>query len=153
MPPLLRPATVTDLHAIDRIERDRFGNPWPLDAYAEELERSYGHVMVLDSPEQGILGFSCAWYIAEEAHLMRIAVHAAREGQGWGRVLLEEVVVRAVQERCVDVLLEVASRNQRAITLYQRLGFDEVGRRLNYYRSPIDDAVLMRRPLRSQPLA
>jgi ribosomal-protein-alanine N-acetyltransferase len=31
-----------------------------------------------------------------------------------------------------------------AIALYERLGFVAVGRRPGYYRSPVEDAVLMR---------
>lgn len=142
----LRQARTSDLPAIDHLERALFGNPWPSDAYAQELEREFGYVEVLERAGQ-LLGFSCSWYVAEEAHLMRIGVGLPWQGTGCGRRLLRSVVARAEQRNCTSIILEVAASNVAALRLYRHERFEEIGRRLGYYRTPSDDAIVMRRGL------
>ena len=45
--------------------------------------------------------------------------------------------------RCLT--LEVRVSNIPAITLYEKLGFAEIGRRKNYYRNPREDALILRK--------
>lgn len=42
------------------------------------------------------------------------------------------------------LLLEVRASNQAAVSLYQQAGFQQAGRRPNYYSDPVEDAALMR---------
>lgn len=42
-------------------------------------------------------------------------------------------------------MLEVRASNEPAVSVYRKLGFEEVGRRKNYYRNPKEDALIMRR--------
>lgn len=140
----LRLAQISDLEAIVQIEQEAFGNPWPHDAYVQELEREYGRVEVAEAPIVGVVGFSCTWHVLDEAHLMRIAVRASHQRCGWGVRLLESVVGAARRAGCIEVSLEVAASNTAALGLYKRARFEETGRRLGYYRLPVDDAVLMR---------
>lgn len=140
----LRPARPSDLGAIERIERASFGNPWPLDAYAQELERDHATLEVAVVRGEGIAGFSCAWHVAEEAHLLRIATSTRFRRRGIGRDLLSAVIARARAASCGRITLEVASANGAAIHLYEAHAFREIGRRSGYYRVPPDDAVVMR---------
>lgn len=144
---VLRRARPSDLGAIDRIERASFGNPWPLDAYAQELEREHGTVEVATIRGEGVIGFSCAWHVAAEAHLMRIATDPRFRRRGIGRDLLCAVLARAQSASCLHITLEVASTNAPAVALYRAWGFREIGRRKGYYRVPPDDALVMRRAL------
>jgi ribosomal-protein-alanine N-acetyltransferase len=141
---ILRDARPSDLGAIDRIERASFGNPWPLDAYAQEIERDHGILEVASIRGEGIVGFSCAWHVADEAHLLRIATAPRFRRRGIGRDLLSAVVARARAAACGRITLEVASANGAAIHLYEAYGFAEIGRRSGYYRVPPDDALVMR---------
>lgn len=165
----VRLALGSDLEAIDRIERSSFGSPWPLDAYAQELERRGGWVEVAELPGAGVVGFSCTWHVplpatddrsraamsvttrneptqppALEAHLLRIAVDPRFRNAGIGRDLLGAVLARAVAASAEHMTLEVASENVAAIALYRAAGFVEIGRRAAYYRAPPDDAIIMR---------
>lgn len=140
----LRPAIVHDLATIDRIEQACFGNPWPEDAYAQELERRPGTLEVAALPSGEVVGFSCAWHVADEAHLLRIATHPAWWRRGIGRRLLDAAVSRARAASCKHMTLEVAAGNGAAVALYHGAGFREIGRRFGYYRSPPDDAIVMR---------
>jgi ribosomal-protein-alanine N-acetyltransferase len=54
------------------------------------------------------------------------------------------VVAWCVGRGAGEVELEVRAGSAGAIALYERRGFVAVGRRPGYYRSPVEDAVLMR---------
>jgi ribosomal-protein-alanine N-acetyltransferase len=45
-------------------------------------------------------------------------------------------------------ILEVRAGNVAAQSLYRRFGFEVVGRRRQYYRDPVEDALLMNATLR-----
>ena len=47
----------------------------------------------------------------------------------------------------LNLSLEVRATNAPAITLYEKLGFETVGRRPNYYRHPKEDALILRKSL------
>jgi ribosomal-protein-alanine N-acetyltransferase len=140
----LRDALAMDLDSICHIEHACFGNPWPADAYAQELQRVEGQLMVAVDLG-GVVGFSCVWHVAGEAHLLRIAVDPTLRRRGLGRMLLRAVFARAQVAGCNQITLEVASANTPAIALYHEAGFTEIGRREGYYRTPPDDALVMRR--------
>lgn len=140
----LRPATAEDLEAIERLETVSFGTPWARDAYLQELERDVAYVEVsIDPAESLVIGMACTWYVEDEAHVMRIAIHPAYRRRGVGRRLLQSALQRAAQVGCVRTTLEVASQNLEAIALYRSAGFEVVGIRHRYYSSPPDDALVM----------
>jgi ribosomal-protein-alanine N-acetyltransferase len=139
-----RRARPSDLGCIDRIERASFGNPWPLDAYAQELDREEGLLEVAMVRGEGVVGFSCSWQVAKEMHLLRIATDPRFRRRGIGRDLFGAVLARARGSRCRQVTLEVASGNRAAIRMYEAAGLREIGRRHGYYRVPPDDALVMR---------
>ena len=45
----------------------------------------------------------------------------------------------------ISLTLEVRVSNAPAIALYEKLGFVQVGRRPNYYRSPKEDALILKK--------
>lgn len=145
-----RVAGCDDLEAILRIESLVFGNPWVPKAYADEIERPMAVVELAVAADGAVVGFSCTWHVVAagdtEAHLLRIAVDPAWQRQGVGRDLLAAVLERASQARASRVLLEVGAANRPARLLYEALGFNEIGRRVGYYKAPPDDAVVMARP-------
>lgn len=75
-----------------------------------------------------------------ECELHRLVVAGEARRQGYGRRMLQ-CLLRRMPGRW---LLEVARRNHPAFALYENVGFEPVGTRLNYYRNG-DDAVLMTR--------
>lgn len=80
---------------------------------------------------------------AIECEVESIVVAPEFRGRGLGRSLLMQALDWSRQRAAVLVHLEVRSRNERAIRLYQGAGFVPTGTRPNYYHSPADDAVLM----------
>jgi ribosomal-protein-alanine N-acetyltransferase len=77
-----------------------------------------------------------------EADVMTIATTEAARGQGIGRALLQAGIDWAKDRGAEVVHLEVDERNTSALSLYSSFGFEEWGRRPDYY--PGASAVLMR---------
>ena len=85
-----------------------------------------------------------------EAHVLNVCVAPACQGQGFGRALLDHLLGRALALRAEVVFLEVRPSNGVAIALYESIGFNEIGRRRNYYPAAIghEDALVMALDLR-----
>ena len=77
-----------------------------------------------------------------EFEVFNIAVDPEFQGRGLGRALLAEMLAVADAESA-PVLLEVATGNTVARTLYEAHGFSVVGLRRNYYRPSGEDAYAM----------
>jgi ribosomal-protein-alanine N-acetyltransferase len=77
-----------------------------------------------------------------EAELLNLAVRPEARRRGLGRALLALLAGR-------KVWLEVRESNQAAIRFYESQGFRVYGRRRQYYRQPVEDAVLMMREAES----
>ena len=92
-----------------------------------------------------MVGFAVVQFVLDEASLLNIAVDPQLQKQGIGRILLDEVIHRAMVKQATTVFLEVRASNRRAITLYQMAGFNEMGLRKNYYPTSHgkEDAVMM----------
>ena len=79
--------------------------------------------------------------------MMNIAVAPEYRKQGIGKALIEALMEYLRQKKVIALLLEVRVSNASAIALYQKMGFEQVGRRPKYYRNPREDALIMRREL------
>lgn len=88
-------------------------------------------------PQEWMLaGYYVAHTVMDEVTLMNIAVAPALQGQGFGAVLLNDLVGRGADldgQLRARLFLEVRESNASAIRLYQRYGFTEIGRRPGYY--------------------
>jgi [ribosomal protein S18]-alanine N-acetyltransferase len=92
-----------------------------------------GSQLVLASINQAIVGFALTRWVLEEEELLMIGVSADYQGKGTGRALLEYVIKNAQGSERKELFLEVRSCN-RATQFYLKNGFEEVGRRKNYYK-------------------
>lgn len=143
----IRRASAAEIPAIVALEAEGFARPWHAAIYGEEIGRAGAWTLVAEGEGGAIVGFVCAWKVLDACHLLRIASRGELRGRGIGRALVEHLAGLARAAGCVHVELEVASQNAPAIRLYERCGFEVVGRRPRYYRDPVDDALLMNLPL------
>ena len=135
---MIRAATPNDLKAIVRIEQTAQSHGWTPQQLADELKRPNGHMLVATTGDM-VIGFAVGWSVAEEAHILDVAVCPDERRHGVGRRLVE-----ALLQACGDpvALLEVRVSNTPARRLYESLGFRTVGRRPNYYKDG-EEALLM----------
>ena len=104
--------------------------------------------VALDSQEKTVLGFSLARHVGGEAEILTIVVDRARQGRGLGRTLLQTQLDALSSLGVGEVFLEVDGENAAALTLYRKLGFEQVGERKAYYARPGEaaaSALILRR--------
>jgi [ribosomal protein S18]-alanine N-acetyltransferase len=143
----ISPANAADLGAIAKIERAAFSDPWSERSFREALSQPSIYFVAARSDDGDVLGYVVAWFVADEGQIANLAVAPAGWGRGIGRALLTAALQEAASRRVTEVYLEVRDSNYRARRLYGSSGFKEVGRRRNYYRLPVEDAVVLRRTL------
>jgi ribosomal-protein-alanine N-acetyltransferase len=89
------------------------------------------------------IGFLVAWHVADELHVLGIAVDVAQRRMGLGLALMAEA--QAYARRCSIrlLLLEVRRSNRAAIRLYRRLRYSAMGIRPGYYADGEDALEMM----------
>lgn len=144
---LIMPMTEADLDAVSALEADVAVFPWTRGHFADCLKAGYsGWVLKHD---QAIAGYAVLMMAVDEGHLLNIGVATAHQRQGIGARLLEHVMARTRESGGLSLLLEVRPSNERALGLYRRYGFGEIGRRKGYYPAHLgrEDALVLRRAL------
>jgi ribosomal-protein-alanine N-acetyltransferase len=108
-----------------------------------------GYLCPLMMLEDDIIGYGVLQIGANEAHILNLCIDKPWQRQGYACVLLEHLVSEAISQRAHVMFLEVRPSNTRAVELYQRSGFNEIGLRKNYYdsRDGREDALVMARNL------
>ncbi|MFC0252482.1 ribosomal protein S18-alanine N-acetyltransferase [Massilia consociata] len=141
----MTPADVDEVHAL---ECSVFPHPWSRANFDESLASGYDAWTVREAAGAGALaGYYLLMYAVDEAHLLDVAVAAGRQRQGLGRHLLDRIGARAKEQGMASVLLEVRPSNERALAVYRRYGYREIGRRKGYYPAYAglrEDAIVMR---------
>ena len=139
----IRDATGRDLPRIMEIERLAFPAPWTLASFQRELTLPFSRIMVaIPADSSSIAGFLCRWLIADECHILNIAVHPDSRRLGIGTVLIAEAVNEAKSTGAGVVTLEVRRSNLPARQLYRKFEFEERRLRRHYY-GPGEDAIIM----------
>ncbi len=141
-----RPMTEADLDAVLKIEYAAFSHPWTRGIFTDGL-KSYDCWLMFEGQQQ--VGHGVIQMILDEAHLLNITVKVESQGRGLGLKLLEHLMQHAQRRGAKECFLEVRASNQSAYRLYERYGFNEVGRRRDYYPAVggREDALVMVCPL------
>jgi ribosomal-protein-alanine N-acetyltransferase len=99
----------------------------------EELARPWARVRVARDDAGRAIGIIVAWVVADEVHVLDIAVHEKRRREGIARALLDDLTGDARARGARHVYLEVRRSNVPAIHLYSGAGFIEHNVRKAYY--------------------
>ena len=127
--------------AVAELERQNFSEPWPDIAVRGELTNKLALWLVaLEDGE--VVGYVGSQTVLQEADMMNIAVADSHRRRGIAKMLVEELIR---QLDAYQLTLEVRASNAPAISLYEALGFGQVGLRKNYYRKPKEDALILRK--------
>jgi ribosomal-protein-alanine N-acetyltransferase len=143
------PMRLQDVDAVLAIEQSVFPHPWSRGNFLDSLTSGYDAWVLRDAQGQ-LAGYFLLMAAVDEAHLLDVAVTASRQGTGLGRYLLDKVAARARGLGAASVLLEVRPSNLRALAVYRRYGYVEIGRRRAYYpahEGRREDAIVMRHVL------
>lgn len=141
--------TKKHLKEVKEIEEECGLSPWSLQNYEMELDRKDSIPLVaVGNADETSLGFIIMRLTtSEEAEIYNFGVLKGHRDKGIGRELLRQAVYRAEQKsksRNMHIWLEVRESNSSAIKFYQGTGFLFAGYRKNFYRDPVENAVLMK---------
>ena len=129
---------------IAALERECFSTPWSENMLSDALFDPKASFIVAEDGEGGVLGYAGLQVVLDEGYIDNIAVEEAARRHGVGDALLD-VFCRFGQAHLSFLTLEVRASNAPAIALYRKHGFQEAGRRKNYYQQPREDAIIMTR--------
>ena len=137
-----------DLAEVMEIDRSSFATPWTREMYEAELRNaSISSIVVLRLPNRPVVGYCSYWLVVDEVHINNVAVRPEYRGQGFGRRLVEHVLLEGREKGALRALLEVRRGNNPARQLYEHLGFVAIGTRRGYYSDPVEDALILARDL------
>lgn len=139
----LRPMRSDDLDQVAAIEGRAYEFPWTLGIFRDCLRAGY-QCWVLTRPGE-IVGYGVLSIAAGEAHVLNVCVSPEAQCGGLGKRMMRRLIDLARWHRAERIFLEVRPSNERAIALYDALGFNEIGKRPNYYptRRGREDAIVM----------
>ena len=163
--------TVDDIDAVVGIENKNFAEPWSEVGFLTHLMREDALYLVaecylkdiivpgvkarqeempdesIEAPREnepiGICGYIGILMVPDEGDITKVSVSGNMRNMGIGDMLIKELVKRAYGRGIRNVYLEVSEKNDSALHLYRKNGFEEIGRRKNYYASLGEDALNM----------
>lgn len=133
-----------DLGRLARLHQSCFDDPWGRADLAHLLALPGGFGLIARLFERNLsgldgmrgVGFALCRVVRDESELLSIGVGPAYRRRAVGSQLLREAMDRCRRAGARTMFLEVATDNRSAQELYQRYGFQEVGRRDGYYQRP-----------------
>ena len=140
------PMVVADVDEVFALETSVYPHPWTRGNFIDSLAAGY-HCWVLRDGAGVLAGYFLLMGALDEGHLLNVAVAAPRQREGLGLYLLEKIAACARGLSMSSILLEVRPSNLRALKIYARYGFTEIGRRKAYYpahHGQREDAIVMR---------
>ncbi len=123
--------TVSDIPRLVLIEESAHKVPWTEDVFQRCFELRY-HIWGLEYAEH-LVGFGIYSLQVGECHILNICIHSQHQGAGFGKHLFLHMLDDAQYQGAGIAFLEVRRSNERALALYQKTGFIQVGERKGYY--------------------
>ena len=136
-----------DIDQILDIEQQVYSHPWSRGNFTDSFLSAHDAFGFRNSEHQ-LFAYFLMMPVMEELHLLNLAVGAEYQGQGYARQLISKMFDYAARKQAESILLEVRCSNQRAIDVYLKAGFSEIGKRKSYYPAQgntREDAIVMRR--------
>jgi ribosomal-protein-alanine N-acetyltransferase len=138
----IRPLGLSDLNAIDGIEQRAYTTPWSRSMFASELAKASSVCLGAFDGER-LIGYVINSRYVDAWHIMNVAVDPDYRRRGIATRLLESVFESTRDDQRRGYTLEVRVSNDRAISLYEKLGFVRQGFRRGYYTDNREDALIM----------
>jgi ribosomal-protein-alanine N-acetyltransferase len=137
----IRKALELDLPEVMVIEQSSFASPWNMAFFRHELYNTVAFFYIIEVGVK-LVGYIIFWIFKDEAHIANLAIHPDYRQKGYGEYLFKWSLEFARHKRVATVTLEVNEKNLAARNLYQKYGFEMVGKREKYYDNS-DDALIL----------
>jgi len=138
-----RPMQTNDLPAVMEIENKAYEFPWTEGIFSDCMANQY--LSILYVHQQKIQAYTVSQFVVDECHLLNLCVRPDARNQGLGTRMVQYLMNQARQSDMGSIFLEVRVSNKAAIHLYDKLGFNEIGLRRDYYpaRNGREDALVL----------
>lgn len=136
----------SDLEEVMEIEKKSFPSPWSKDQFVWELKNRVSTLFVARERIKDLArlyGYICFWVVADEAHILNLAIHPAFRKLNAASLLLDHTLVYCRERGVRQVFLEVRRSNRPAQALYRKFGFVIDRIRKGYYNDTQEDALVM----------
>lgn len=139
---VIREMSEEDIEGVLTVERESFSTPWTKRLFYDELLNPHT-IYFICCFDGTVAGYGGMWHVLDEGQITNIAVKKEFRRRGIGSKILDEIIRWSGKNNINVIELEVREGNSGALALYEKYGFKAVGKRKNYYRNPLEDAVLM----------
>ncbi len=139
----LRRLELSDLDAIERIEKASYPTPWSRSMFTSELAKPSSHSLAAVTPAGELVGYLILSRYVDAWHVMNVAVAPEYRRHGIASALLEQLFEITRDDARRGYTLEVRVSNVSAIRLYERFDFKPCGVRRGYYTDNREDALIM----------
>ena len=133
--------TLDDLNNIKDILISDFDDFWNYSILKSELESPNSYYIVIKNNSK-IIGFAGIKVSPPDCDIMNIVIKKDFRNQGFGSLLLEELIKLSKSLDVQNIFLEVNEQNLPAISLYNKLGLKKISTRKNYYKE--NNAIIMK---------
>lgn len=139
---LIRPMRKEDIFQVSQIEKLSFPTPWSCGIFSSELDKKNLTFYYVMEYQDEVIAYTGYWKLANEAHLVNLAVYPAFRRKGLGSKLLKYVLEKAQNQALDTITLEVRRFNLAAQKFYERFDFKKVAIRPGYYVETGEDALV-----------
>ena len=139
----LRNLDLSDLDAIERIERASYPAPWSRSMFASELAKPSSRSIAAMAGDDKLVGYLILSRYVDAWHVMNVAVDPEYRRKGIATAMLQKLFDLTAGDAERGYTLEVRVSNLAAIGLYERFGFVQGGVRRGYYTDNREDALIM----------
>lgn len=139
---MIAPMTEKHIRAVAEIERLCFAEPWSEVSLRDSIASPYSRFFVHTEGNE-VTGYIGLYAVAGEGSVTNVAIHPLHRKKGIGCALVQNAVKIGEKESLEYITLEVRESNTPARKLYEKCGFQVMGKRKDFYSSPREDAIIM----------
>ncbi len=133
--------TETTASQAAKLEKALFSHPWRDADFLASLQEESRCFLVAEEKGQ-VLGYCGLQIGGDQGDVLTIGVEPSMRRRGIGQKLMEELIRETAKRGVKRLFLEVRVSNAGARGLYEKLGFQPVGKRPRYYRDPEEDGLV-----------
>lgn len=145
---IIRNANLSDIDKLLPMEEEAYGkHHWSYKSFYNELTNKYANYFVCTSDDldnqSNIIGYIGYWKVFDEGHITNMVVGRVFQGLGVADILLYSLILNSLKQKIKWLTLEVRRSNSKAIHVYSKFQFNQLGIRKEYYQDNSEDALIL----------